>query len=165
MKVPYTDLNFVKKPELPKIEIKKGKNLYSVPFITYLNENAIIVIDKIFSKIINENESSLVRVNYEKSDIEKVEIIADIVSSLIVFGKRKYKNGFFAGIRFLVEGYTINKYKDDAAYVEFPLIKEQCEALRKYAEGIEGKISFAEAAIYVFEEVHNDLPGCSHDKK
>ena len=140
-----------KRPELPKIEFKKGRNTYKVTDVRCLNQVAVDIFVNILS-IVCANQVE--EVGYDVTQLKESEInlISDILSGIEC--ECKYRGCRIQTV-FLVSGCRIKETKKGKKEIIFELVKENANAIYEYAQAHKEKnnvFGYLELALVVVDE-------------
>ena len=149
----WEGVTFWKRPELPKIELKKGRTTYKITDLRCLNELAVDTLMDVLRVVCGTPNCE--EVSYDVTNVEedKVNLIADILSSV----EWQYKKrGLNAMGLFLVTGSKGTTTKDGKKIITFLLEKENAEAIYNYAQAHKeqknGVFNFVDLVFAVIDE-------------
>jgi hypothetical protein len=140
-----------KRPELPKIEFKKGRNTYKVTDVRCLNQVAVDIFVNILS-IVCANQVEEVGYDVTQLKENEINLISDILSGIEC--ECKYRGGRIQTV-FLVSGCRIKETKKGKKEIVFELVKENANAIYEYAQTHKEKnnvFGYLELALVVVDE-------------
>ncbi len=120
-----------KRPELPKIEFKKGRTTYKITDLRCLNESAINTFMDVLRVVCGTPNCKEVSYDVTNLEEDKVNLIDDILSSV----EWEYKKrGCIAMGAFLVTGSKRETTEDGKRIITFLLAEENAEAIYNYSQ-------------------------------
>ena len=119
------------KPELPKVEYKIGKDTYTVTALKYLNASAVNLFFQLLIEAVELKAFDGVTYSVpDDMDIEELEVMLDIVSSIQYEWKRR-RIGSATGL-ILVGGYALNYDNGKIKSVTFEFLPNHAKYIYEY---------------------------------
>lgn len=136
----YNDLlqnvQFCKKPELPKITISKDNVNYHITDLTYLNQSAVAMIFELMNDAIaNPNVTEIEYVIPDEMENENLKLITDIVTNIDFKAEKRGRDGWSIEGTFLTSGCCRKERKNGIKTITFYVNKDDSQAMKKYIEG------------------------------
>ena len=124
------------RPDLPKIEVKRGKTKYTITDLRLLHPIGVETLKQIVTIVANEPTDEVRFLIPIEQDDETIDIVADIVTGFSVDAKRR--GGKYSGGR-IVSGTTVEHCENGGRTITFHVVKEFAEDVYEAAQNNNSK--------------------------